>query len=477
MSAIAAPLRGAEPAGRHTWLLAAFGLILFGAACGVSLALGEVQAFYVALSVVTAVAVMVDFHIGAFLLVLIVPFGATQFFPHNLFGITGLNPLNLVLGATLVSAGVRGYLSGLVPRPLLWLYVVPILVAGLIGMRHADEIAPYFYESLTVNFTEAFGYYRETTIRPLLIVVVALAIGAAVARSQKPERFLIVSIVASLWVIALMELGFIAASGIHLGELASPLARRFFDELGLHANDLGRLFAVGYATLLFVWWETRNSTLKGVLFATLCMAALALILTFSRSGYLAFFLVNGLFLLWKFNARSVGLALLAGGLVTAVAPGYIWRRLTFGFDADANTVSADRIDGIWTPLMPELWKSPLWGNGIDSIMWAAPMQAGAMLQVGHPHNAYLQTMLDMGVIGLVLLLAYYLTVWKGFRALGSNAFLTPEMRGFFQGATAALLCLLVTGLSGGSLRPDIDFSYLWIAIGAMYGVLSRRPAG
>jgi O-antigen ligase len=103
------------------------------------------------------------------------------------------------------------------------------------------------------------------------------------------------------------------------------------------------------------------------------------------------------------------------------------------------------------------------------------MQAGAMLPVGHPHNAYMQTMLDMGIVGMLLLLAYYFHVWRGFRALGSNAFLSPEMRGFFQGATAALLCLLVTGMSGGSLRPDVDFAYLWLAIGMMYGVLARRP--
>ena len=47
------------------------------------------------------------------------------------------------------------------------------------------------------------------------------------------------------------------------------------------------------------------------------------------------------------------------------------------------------------------------------------MQAGAMHFVGHPHNAYLEAVLDMGFIGLALLLAYYWHVWKGFRALGS----------------------------------------------------------
>jgi O-antigen ligase len=104
------------------------------------------------------------------------------------------------------------------------------------------------------------------------------------------------------------------------------------------------------------------------------------------------------------------------------------------------------------------------------------MQIEALRPTSHPHNAYLQTLLDMGIIGLALLLAYYAKVWKGFRALGSNAWLTPEMRGLFQGATAALLAFFATGLVGSSLRPEAESAYLWLAIGLLYGVRGRRPA-
>ena len=99
-----------------------------------------------------------------------------------------------------------------------------------------------------------------------------------------------------------------------------------------------------------------------------------------------------------------------------------------------------------------------------------------MALAGHPHNAYLEAVLDMGLIGLALLLAYYWHVWKGFRALGSNAYLSPEMRGFFQGACAALIAFAAAGISGGSLRPQPDNVLLWITIGMMYGLLARKPA-
>ena len=205
--------------------------------------------------------------------------------------------------------------------------------------------------------------------------------------------------------------------------------------------------------------------------------AFALLLTFSRGAFVGFLLVNALFLAWKFNFKTLSLAIVALAICALFMPGYVYNRVLLGIgEGDLDAVSAGRIDGIWLPLLPEILVSPLWGQGLGSIMWSTPMETGNMLTVGHPHNAFLETLLDMGVIGLVLLLAYYLHVWRGFRALGSNAFLSPELRGFFQGATAGLLCHLVTGMAGSSLRPESEAAYLWMAIGMMYGLQARQPA-
>ena len=476
--AAASPYIRHEPASNSLWVLVAFALFAFAAGLGYALAYGEMQAFFVAASLVAALAVLFDFRIGVVLLVLIMPIGATQLFPYGLMGVPGLNPTNLLIIATVAAFVLRGgAIRQLAPKPVLWLMVVPVVLAGLLGMAHFDDIAAYFFETEAISVTSPGGYFQQFAFRPLLLVAMAMLLAVAVAKSQKPERF-IVPMMVSVWLIALIELGFIAASGVRLGYLASPGARSFYEDIGIHANDLGRLFAVAYGVLLFVWWETRNGALKTALFFTLGVAALAMVLTFSRGAFLGFFIVNGLFLLWKFNAKTVGLALLAGSAAAVIAPGYLWNRITFGFDSgDMNEVSADRIDGIWAPLLPEIWNSPVWGNGLASTMWSAPMVSGAMVPAGHPHNAYLEAVLDMGFVGLALLLLFYWYAWRGFRSLGSNAFLSPEMRGLFQGASAALVCFLVTGGTGSSLRPEPEFCFLWLAIGMMYGMLARKPAG
>lgn len=478
--ATASPYLRQDIGGAFNWVLVAGALLGFAIAAGYGLAVGELEAFYVSLSLVLCLGVLFDFRIGAVLLILTLPLLDTVLFPHQLMGITGLNPANLLLAATLVSYALnarRQHGAAFWPRPLLWLYIAPIVIAGLIGSRHVDDIVPVFFEE-DLNFTNAAGYLRDMLVRPMLLVVIGLLAGAAAARSQRPERF-IIPIAISVWLIAAVVIGYVLVSNIaHLGMLASPTQREFFTGIGLHANAVGRVFAVAYALLLFPWWETKNRALKTFLFITMCVLSFALLLTFSRGAFTGFLLVNLLFLAWKFNVRTFALAAAALLVCAIFMPGYVIDRVTVGFDTgDPNDVSAGRVDGIWTPLMPEVLKSPAWGHGLGSVMWSLPMQVGGMLQVTHAHNAYLEALLDMGAIGLALMLAYFWHVWRGFRALGSNARFSPELRGLFQGGAAALLCFLITGMAGSSLRPDSDFSYLWLAIGLMYGMRARKPAG
>jgi hypothetical protein len=453
-------------------------LLVFGALCGVGIALGEVQAMLASVALIAALAAMIDFRAGAVFLMVLLPIAGVSFFPRGMFGFTGLNPINVLMAATLVSFVLRGRrLSLLTPKPLMLMYVLPIVVAGLLGSRHVDQIEPFFYENLLVHFTDGLGYLRDIMVKPLFIVVISVLVGAAVAQSQKPERFL-APIIVAVWVMSLSAIGFVLYSGVRLGELSGTGSREFFSALGMHANDLGRMYAVAYALLLFTWGETKDKALKSLLVVTMCVLTIALLLTFSRGAFVGFLMINGLFLLWKFNAKTLAIALFVGTLGLLFMPGAVISRLMLGFagGGDANTVSAGRIDEIWGPLMlSDFWKSPLWGSGLDSVLWADAAWNGTMSLVTHPHNAYLQAWLDMGLIGLALTLFFFWHVWKGLLALGSNAYLSPTLRGFFQGAVAGLLCFLLTGMAGSSLRPSPEFTFLWLAIGMMYGMRARLP--
>lgn len=447
---------------------------------GVGVALADVSAVMLAAGAIAGLVVLYDFRIGVVLLILTLPISASDLFPHELFGVTGLNPMNLLLVGTLVSSvfHVSGdrRLKGILPAELGWLYIVPIVLAALLGMRHVAEIAPGFFQFHEVSFYDGAGYLRDLLMKPMFFVVFALLIAAAVLRTRQPERLLL-PMVLSIWVMCLLVILYVVTANVSLSQLAGVYARQFLTPLGIHANDLGRLYAVAYALVLFTWAESRNTRFAFPLVATMGLLVIALVLTFSRGAFLGFLIVNGVFLAWRASARTVVGALLVGGLLALALPGAVLMRVQLGlgsgFDLDAMT--AGRWNGIWLPLMDSLAASPIWGNGLHSILWAEPMRSAQMFRVTHPHSAYLQVLLDMGVVGAAVLMAYFYRVLKGFRHLSRDPGVTPALRGFFQGAAAGLLALAIADIAGSTLYPAVEQVYLWMAVGLMYGLRLRRP--
>ena len=474
--------RSLAPALDGPQTLLAIGVL--GTLWGLAVAAGGLTSFYLCVSLIACGLILVDFRAGVLLLIVLMPLsGSSTIFPHEMFGVTGLNPLNLLLAGTLMSGLLQvlthGSLRDLLPRPLVWLYVVPILVAGAIGSRHIHEVAPALlmaYQGL--DFPGAASYLIEMVFKPLLLVVFALLVSAAVARSERPERLLLPTLL-SICVMALLVIVYVAQSGISLHQLAASEAREFLSPLGLHANDLGRLYAASVALALFTLPESESRGLRLWLLLALGLSTAALVLTFSRGGFVAFAVVCALYVLRRFSMKTLLLASVAVAAALAFAPHAIYERLTAGHGGGLDAISAGRVDGLWLPLLPEVLDHPLLGNGIGSILWSEAMhkQGGTtMLVVTHPHNAYLQAALDMGITGLVLLCAYFAHAWKGLRSLTEAPDVPAPMRGFFRGAAAGLVGMLISDFTDSSLVPRPEQAFLWLAIGMMYGYRARRPA-
>src|SRR5690242_11773180 len=458
------------------------GLTVLGVFWGFVVAIAGLNALYLCAALIGCAFILLDFRIGVVLLILLMPISNSTLFPHEMLGVMGFNPLNVLLVGTLGAYLLRGLSDGslhrFVPRPLLWLYIVPMLIAGAMGSRHFDEIAPILFNGL-LEFHNVAGYIVDLVVKPLLIVIFALLVGAAAARSEKPEKFLAPMLI-SIWVMCAMVIVFVLQSGVSLGELASSTSREFMAPLGMHANELGRMYEVSYALLLFTWAGSKEPRLRFALLVSMAPVMLALMLTFSRGAFLGFIVVNVLFLIWRGNAKT----LIVFGLLAAVGllmlPEAVFDRVTTGFghgSADPVAISAGRIEYLWLPLLPEVWRSPIYGQGLGSILWSEPMRRGAgvtILAVGHPHNAYLQALLDMGIIGLIVLCAYIAHLWKGFRALSADPSVNSTLRGFYLGAAAGLASLLVAYLTDSSLLPRPEQAFLWLAIGMMYGQRSRE---
>src|SRR4051812_10776126 len=463
---------------RKAGVLAA--IALFGLAWGGVVAMAGVNALYLCVSLIGCAFILRDFRIGVALLIVLMPISRSWMFPHAMLGVTGLNPFNLLLVATVGSLLLHGLSEKnrgpLVPRPLLWLYIVPIIAAGVLGSGHVNEIPSFLLDGNVIEFENASGYFRDMVMKPLIMVVFALVVGAAVARSDKPERFLYPA-VAAIWVMSALVIVFVLLSGTSLKDMAGSESREVLSALGMHANSLGRLYVSAYALLLFTWAESKSSGFRLALLVSMVVVVVALVLTFSRGAFLSFVLVNVLYLVWRRNARTWMLFGLLAACVLVALPGAVYDRVLMGVGSGSvDTISAGRIDYLWLPLLPELARSPIYGHGLGSIMWSEPMRTGGgitFLPVEHPHNAYLQAVLDMGIIGLVLLCAYFWHVWKGLRALSRDAALSPTLRGFYAGSAAGLASLLLSYFTDSSLTPGVEQSFLWLSVGMMYGHASK----
>ena len=459
------------PRARQAVVVTAFAL--FGLLWGAGVALGGFGTALVCVSMLACACCLFDFRAGVMLLIVIMPISSSVIFPHAMFGMTGMNPLNLLLVMTLgiymMNALGDADMRGFIPRHLFWLYIVPLVVAGLIGTQHIQEIPREFKVSEMIYFDGPVGYLRDCLFKPLGLVVYAALVGAAVGRSKNPEKF-VMPMFLSVFVMAFMAIAFVILSGARLSQLAGEYSRAFFSALGMHANDLGRLYAVAYALLLFVWDRTDRMILKTLLIFAMAMVAAALLLTFSRGAFLGFVIVNIVYLFSRRTLKTMILAVVALPIVLMLTPGAFWSRLQMGFGQGMDEITAGRLDEIWVPILPEVIKSPPWGNGLDSVMWAKAMRFGEMMFVGHPHNAYFQVYLDMGAIGAVLVLAFWIHSWMNFRKLARDDRIAPELQGFFEGAAAGLASFLIAGIAGSSLRPVPEQSFLWLALGVMWGV-------
>jgi len=455
-------------------------LALLAVGGGAGIALAELNALFLCATLIGGAFILYDFRVGVALLIVLMPISGSAVFPREVLGIKGLNPFNLLLLATFGACLLHGIADGsirrFVPRPLALLYIAPLLVAGALGVGHVDEIAPGFHMYEMLHFHDGAGYLRDLVVKPLLMVLFALLVAAAVARSERPERFF-APVLLSIWAMGAMVVVFFLIRGAALSALAGTDARQFLSPLGIHANELGRLYAVAYAMLLFTWAEARQFGFRLLLLASMVLVVMALMLTFSRSAFLGIALINLLFLLWRPTARRVVFFVLLAAAALVAAPDAVYDRLTTGSDSGLNAVSAGRIEGLWLPLLPEVLRNPVFGNGIGSILWSETMHRGGgttVLGTTHPHNAYLQALLDMGVVGLAAVLAYFAHVWHGLRSLYKDRALDPALRGFYEGAAAGLLGFLIMAIADSSLLPKPEQSFLWLAIGMMYGQLRCR---
>lgn len=431
----------------------------------------------IVLSVLALAAVVVlNYRIGVWLLVLLLPFAATYLIPRQMLGVTGLNPVNTLLAATLIGLVLAYALQRprllLVPLPKIFIIYLALLAFGAFmgSFRVEDAILQLNpkgqYESLTRT-----KYLLDVFFKPLVILIVAWL--AAIHVRNGGGKGLIWAIALAATILFTVIVTYLIVSGIGLQVLASSRARGFLSWIGMHANELGLMANMMFAVLLFTALGMQQGTQRLMLLVAAFFAATTAALTFSRGAFLGILVVVVFFLLTRRRFSQLALALVILAIVAIFLPEAFIERATTGLQQrDVSAITAGRLDDIWRPLWPWVWESPIIGHGLGSTLWAPANRTGAMLAVGHPHSAYLGVLLDLGLLGALIVAAFFISVWRLFRRLRQEH-TDPFWRGVMEGGMACLLLLLVQGLTDDRFVPTYPQSMLWIVYGLALGFACR----
>lgn len=226
---------------------------------------------------------------------------------------------------------------------------------------------------------------------------------------------------------------------------------RLGDEELLGPNQIGFVCAFAF---FFAQYLIRERRARMTVLAT--ALAITVVRTLSKTTIAAFIAGEGFLLLWD---RSVSrktriLAIFAGVVVVAL----FWGLLTayYGVYTNAGNQSETLSGrfGIWAYFLAQAVQRPWIGHGFDSAWKVIPPFGRDQFEAAHAHNELLQQFYAYGLVGVLLLMGVYGSIFRHIRRLA-----TGSTRTFFL---AFLLFILVRGMADTE-RFDLSLP-LWAIV-------------
>ena len=382
--------------------------------------------------------------------------------PKTIFGVQGLNLWNMLLSVVLLawlSSRRRERLAWDMPRHVTWLLLVyfGVVLVGFLRMM-ADRAG--------LEETTAF-LVSEYLINTVKWVIPGLLLYDG-CRSRK--RFILgLSALTGVYVLlAIQVIRWMPIETAFSGDILSARSLKILaNEVGFHRVNLAMMLAgASWAVLATLSLVTRWSAATAVSGAGL-VTIYALALTAGRMGYVAWAVVGLVLgvLRWRQYLVIVPLVAVLGGWAV---PGVL-DRVGQGFEdevTDVYTVTAGR-NIAWPLVLDKIAEAPLAGYGrraMERTGITAQLRDELDEDFAHPHNAYLEMLLDNGWIGLLLVAPFYLTI------LGMAVRLLRDQRSPYSivaGAvmTSLVLALLVASVGSQTFYPREGAVPMWCAFG------------
>jgi hypothetical protein len=299
------------------------------------------------------------------------------------------------------------------------------------------------------------------------------------ARTRKRILAALASILAAVTVYALVvnkeiPLSSLAGDGMKFRHRISKWTNR-------NPNDLARVFAAGFWVLVLAWETLRRDwRLRAALAFVGAALAVGLGHMHSRGGYVGWF-ATGVVMVGVARSWRVGAVLAACCIAVMVAAPSITDRLLMGFDttgggqSDVEEITAGR-NVIWPAAMQGIDRRPIIGYGAYGYVQSDAFEISMSNGGGelHPHNAYLETLLDHGyLLGLARLAPFLYIGWLGYRLSRRRGDPVVRLAGLV--GAAWVTCTLTMGVSGQHFGLTENLFTFW-CVASVTVAASMLPA-
>lgn len=408
--------------------------------------------------------------------------------PNMVFGVQGLNPWNLllldILLAWFVQRGDEGEIEGMpgIIKIMLLLFLV-VLVSGFFRMiGDLGGMREFFGEAMPATS----GLVSEYLVNPVKWMLPGLLLFFG-CRSR-PRLALALATLLGLYLILSVEVlrWMPLQAALDGGDLAARSGTKLRREVGYHRTDLSVMLA-GASWALFSTKEFfKGRGRVGLIFAGCLLIFLAQLLTAGRGGYLAWMLVGLLVCLLRYRkylllvpplvvVLLIFMPGLVGRITTGLKPsGEITTSYNSG-EIDAEELSAGR-SVVWPLVFEKIKEAPVVGYGrqaMSRIGLASTLLIDYNEPAIHPHNAYLEMLLDNGILGFLVVVPFYFLMFKYSFVLFRDR--TSEIFVATGGVGIALIgALLVGSLTGQTFYPREASFGAWCSIGLVLRIYINR---
>lgn len=400
-------------------------------------------------------------------LLLILPFLGLDLFNQSIAGIPGLRPQLILVPLVLVLLIIQRKACS-VPAGLAGFFVI-ILALFTVAFFRSIEYTSQIYGRYS-HFT-VYSYFNTQYLSPVFIMLPLLLIPMFYQSDEEIHRIVLV-LAGSIALIS------VCVIGIYL--LIEPMKLNFehfrvtlSSVMGIHGNDLANFCFLAIPFLIVLCLHKKTLWTYGCMFLTLAATALS----YSRTAYFIVLLAIVLFYLLSGRVKYLpAIALVIFFILQFAMPeSIIDRALTGISEGDLNQISAGRIKYIWLPVLNELGQKPevlKFGYGVHGITNLRAWSTGTILPVSHVHNMYLDMIMESGVVGLVVLLSFYAYVLIRFGIAFRRERFSVFHKDLLAAAIVAIICYLISGMTGRRLFPSLSNVYVWIIVGLGFSIIS-----